>query len=70
MTDDIEFWPLPTVLAKTGLSRSEIYRRAKDGSFPGSRAYRDSTRRFWLSSDVRRWQASQLAGVDVDGLIG
>jgi predicted DNA-binding transcriptional regulator AlpA len=68
--DDIEFWPLDTVITKVGLSRSEIYRRAKDGSFPASRAYKNSTRRFWLSSDVRAWQRSELAGVDADGLIG
>lgn len=68
---DMEFWPIATVISKVGLSRSEIYRRAKDGSFPSARAYRNSHRRFWLSSDVRRWQHEQLDFAEqMDELIG
>lgn len=77
LSDDVEFWPLDTVLQKVGLSRSEIYRRQRDGSFPNSRPYRNSSRRFWLSSDVRRWQANELTDAppadnddDLGGLIG
>lgn len=69
MPDDIEFWPLARVVAVTGLSRSEIYRRQKEEpGFPHSRPYRDSTRVFWLSTEVRAWMVGQLA--DVSGLIG
>jgi predicted DNA-binding transcriptional regulator AlpA len=75
LTEDVEFWPLSTVIQKVGLSRSEIYRRQSDGTFPSSRSYRNSSRRFWLSSDVRRWQAEELGAEpanddDVGGLIG
>jgi predicted DNA-binding transcriptional regulator AlpA len=74
LSEDVEFWPLDTVMQKVGLSRSEIYRRQKDKTFPSSRSYRNSSRRFWLSSDVRRWQAEELAGAPINddefGLIG
>jgi len=69
----MEFWGLDVVVSKVGLSRSEIYRRQKLRQFPQSRAYRNSTRRFWLSTDVRQWQREELAGGpvdDVEGLIG
>lgn len=70
-SEDVEFWPLQTVASKVGLSRSEIYRRQKEGSFPSSRPYRNSSRRFWLSSDVRRWQLEELGTPDdLSGIIG
>lgn len=45
---------LPTVKTRTGLSRSTIYLRISDGTFPkpvslGARAVG------WLESDVERW---------------
>lgn len=45
---------LPTVVARTGLSRSTIYLRIKNGTFPlsvriGSRAVG------WLESDIDAW---------------
>lgn len=64
-TQDIEFWPISTVTQKVGLSRSEIYRRMEGGRFPKSRAYRDSTRKFWLSNEVRSWQADEVAPVEL-----
>jgi predicted DNA-binding transcriptional regulator AlpA len=70
MPDDIEFWPLQRVVQITGLSRSEIYRRQKESSFPRARPYKNSSRVFWVSSDVREWMRGQLADVSVDGLIG
>ena len=70
---DVEFWPLDTVRQKVGLSRSEIYRQISLDQVPASRSYRNCAgRKFWLSTDVRRWQAEQL-GAPVDdaaGLIG
>ena len=47
-------WRLPTVVAQTGLSKSEIYRRIKVGTFPrplklGARAIA------WCASDIEVW---------------
>lgn len=62
MGDDIEFWRLETVIAKTGYSKTEIYRRMKEGAFPRSHSYNDGTaKRFWLSTEIRRWQAEILS---------
>jgi predicted DNA-binding transcriptional regulator AlpA len=44
-----------------GLSRSEIYKRARLGEFPTSRKYPGSDMAFWLSSDVRRWQLALIS---------
>jgi len=50
---------LPAVKARTGLSRSAIYLRASDGSFPrpislGVRAVG------WLESEIEAWLASAI----------
>jgi len=50
---------LPTVLDRTGLSRSTIYQRQSDGDFPqsislGGRAIG------WIESEVDEWIARQL----------
>jgi len=78
--DDVEFWPLKTVIQKVGLSRTEIYRQQSLGKFPRSRSYRNNPgRRFWLSTEVRHWQAEEVEGAPVlqpgldpelEGLIG
>jgi predicted DNA-binding transcriptional regulator AlpA len=60
MAARLEFWRLPTVIEKVGLSRSEIYRRVADGRFPKPRHYPDSDKTFWLSSDVLLWQLECL----------
>ena len=57
---DVEFWRLPKVIEKTGLSKSEIYRRVSDNRFPRSRRYPDSDMAFWLSSEVVEWQQQVL----------
>jgi predicted DNA-binding transcriptional regulator AlpA len=62
--DDNEFWRLETVKTKTGLSRSELYRRISIGEFPRARHYPGTNKSFWLSGEVRRWQAAILAAVD------
>jgi prophage regulatory protein len=51
---------LPAVTARTGLSRSTIYLRISEGSFPkpvslGSRAVG------WLESEVNDWLNQQIA---------
>ena len=70
--EEIQFWKLTVVMANVGLSKSEIYRQMKEGRFPPSRSYRhDSKRKFWLSTEVRAWQADVLGtGDDLDGLFG
>jgi prophage regulatory protein len=50
----------PQVEARTGLKRSTIYQRIRDGTFPkpvriGPRAVA------WLETDVSQWQAAQVA---------
>jgi prophage regulatory protein len=54
---------LPTVKRRTGLSRSEIYRRAAAGTFPapiklGERASA------WSSEEVDRWISDRIAARD------
>lgn len=56
-----EYWRLPRVIEVTGLSKTEIYRRAGEGQFPKPRPYRDIlNKRFWVSTEVQRWQAEQV----------
>lgn len=60
MTTSTTFLRRHSVEAKTGLSRSTIYARVKDGTFPapvriGPRAVA------WLESDIEAWQAAQVA---------
>ncbi len=50
---------LPTVKARTGLSRSTIYLRISEGTFPkpislGSRAVG------WIESEVNEWLSQQI----------
>lgn len=52
---------LPSVEAQTGLSKSEIYRRIKDGTFPkpiklGARAVA------WPSAQIDEWVKSLIEG--------
>lgn len=54
---------LPTVKARTGLSRSEIYRRVQSGDFPapiklGERASA------WSAAEVDSWIAARIAERD------
>lgn len=54
-------WRLPTVEAQTGLSKSEIYRRIKEGTFPkplklGARAVA------WPAAQVDAWVKSLIQG--------
>ena len=58
-----EILRLPTVRQRTGLSRSEIYRRESIGEFPrrvslGARAIG------WFSSDIEKWVKSRVRKVE------
>lgn len=51
---------LKTVLARTGLSRSTIYRKIAEGTFPAQ--LRISTNGAgWHESDINRWIANPVA---------
>jgi prophage regulatory protein len=54
-------WRLPTVVAQTGLSKSEIYRRINNGTFPkplklGARAVA------WPAAEIDTWVKSLIQG--------
>jgi len=50
---------LRTVLARTGLSRSTIYRKIREGTFPAQ--IRISTNGAgWHESDINRWVADPV----------
>ncbi|HWW07996.1 helix-turn-helix transcriptional regulator [Collimonas sp.] len=54
-------WRLPTVVAQTGLSKSEIYRRINNGTFPkplklGARAVA------WPAAAIDTWVKSLIQG--------
>ncbi len=64
---DEDFLRLPDVMKRSGLSKSEIYRRIQEGTFPKSHAY--ATRRvgksvFWLASELRQWQKREVMGIN------
>lgn len=63
MVAPIEFWRLETVTQKVGLSKSEIYRRVAEGTFPKPRKYPNSEKTFWLNRDVLTWQL-QVLGIE------
>ena len=65
----LEFWGLRRVMETTGVSKSELYRLMRAGQFPQSRPYQHSPkRRFWLSSEVRSWQMTQISEGDIQSL--
>lgn len=52
---------LPAVMARTGLSRSSIYRRIAAGEFP--QAYSLGARAVgWLESEISAWIANTVVG--------
>lgn len=65
---NVELWPLKTVIAKTGMSRSFIYRDMKAGKFPARVLVGSAAR--WPSTKVQGWineQAAAQAGGYVGG---
>ena len=47
---------MPEVVARTGLSRSTIYRKIKEGTFPGQLRISDHCNS-WRASVLERWVA-------------
>ena len=58
------FIRLPRVEERTGLSRSEIYRRMRDRRFPQSHKLGAKTT-VWLDTDIDAWLEEQLADHEV-----
>ena len=61
-----ELWPLKTVLAKTGMGKTFIYREMKAGRFPkpvpvGGRSVR------WASTGVQEWIDAKINPAQLDG---
>jgi predicted DNA-binding transcriptional regulator AlpA len=64
---DFRFLRLREVCAKVGLSKTAIYQRMHEGTFPSSYRYRSARAArgvFWLSTDIAQWQASELGKGD------
>lgn len=51
---------LKTVLSRTGLSRSTIYRKIADGTFP-SQLKISANGAGWHESDINRWVADPVS---------
>jgi len=63
---------LKTVLARTGLSRSTIYRKIAEGTFPAQLKI-STNGAGWRESDINRWIANPMewrpgSGRDLDGV--
>jgi len=63
---DYKILRLPVVKSQTGLSRSSLYKRISEGSFPqqislGGRAVG------WLESDIQNWIKQRLAQSRMEG---
>lgn len=55
---DEELWSVRTIVARTGLARSTLYKYVQQGHFPRQR--RLGPRRVgWLASEVRSWMGSR-----------
>jgi prophage regulatory protein len=56
----MRFLRMPTVRAKTGLSRSKIYEELKEGKFPKPVKLSDRCSA-WIESEVEEWQKGKIA---------
>ena len=55
---DDELWGVRTIMAKTGLARSTLYKYVSQGHFPRQRRLGPG-RVGWLASEVHKWSASR-----------
>lgn len=58
---------LPQVKSQTGLSRSAIYARIAEGSFPKQIDLGGGRAVGWLESDVQNWIKQRLAASRMEG---
>lgn len=56
-----ELWRLPIVKRVSGLGRSSIYTRIRDGTFPQAIDLDGGPMRAWISSQVLDWVDQQIA---------
>ncbi|MDR3388338.1 MAG: AlpA family phage regulatory protein [Rudaea sp.] len=63
ISDAVSLQRLPVVKARTGLSRSEIYRRCAQGRFPKPIKLGERLT-VWNSVEVSRWIAERIAERD------
>lgn len=56
----IHFLRLPTVIERTGMSRTAIYRLEMAGKFP-RRVKLSSSSAAWIASEIQTWAASRVA---------
>jgi prophage regulatory protein len=65
MTSETAAFPrllrLPEVQRLTGLSRSSIYERMGDGTFPQSVPLGSGSAVAWIESELRSWIAERIA---------
>lgn len=54
-----DFLRLPEVMRRTGLSKSEIYRRIKSGRFPTSKRLGHRTA-VWVAGEITNWKREIL----------
>lgn len=58
---DIRFIRMKELQGIVGLSRTEIYKRAKDGRFPSAYSFPEMPRaKFWSSEEIRNWQLETI----------
>lgn len=64
--EPLTFLRLPEVVKRTGLSKTEIYRRIEEGSFPKQRK-KGPRLVFWLNGEILKWQLDILGddGADI-----
>jgi prophage regulatory protein len=55
---------LPEVLNRTGLSRSRLYAKQRDGTFPRSVSLGGGAAVAWASDEVQAWIDSQVTARD------
>lgn len=60
----MEFWRLPVVMQRVGLSKTEIYRQMKDGRFPRNRLYPGTKSSFWVSAEIIAWQIDTIGSFE------
>ncbi len=63
MPSILTFHRLPTVMARTGLSRATIYRLAAIGEFPKPCKLASRTSA-WSSDEIEQWMAERIQGRD------
>ena len=56
-----QLWRLPTVMAETGLSKTEVYRKASKGQFP-KRIKLGANSVAWSSVEVKAWIKTTING--------